>query len=160
VKHTSGARDSVKEFADLSQPKKSGDIRSYEEVDGKWVLPKRKGPEKPKEDSQEDSQQKAVNGGISSEKVIEQQFTSLRQPISKSAEVPWKAEVDEYYGLTTTQAKGSKTPLSGGQLPSQIEAFLRETGNIGTVKTIKFKDAVGRGFIFPWELTSTWKVGV
>lgn len=50
---------------------------------------------------------------------------------------------------------------NGVQLLSQLEHFLSQTGNLKKKQTkepLKFKDAVGRKFSFPYDICATWPV--
>jgi len=51
--------------------------------------------------------------------------------------------------------------VNAAKLLSQLEHFLEENGSFKPdKKPIKFKDAVGRKFSFPFELAATWAVSV
>ncbi|KAG4439031.1 hypothetical protein IFR05_005495 [Cadophora sp. M221] len=67
-------------------------------------------------------------------------------------------------GCETSSVKDSPLPqgaiTDGVKLQSQLEVFLSHTGNLGRERQepVRFKDAVGRKFTFPYNLCATWAV--
>jgi hypothetical protein len=61
--------------------------------------------------------------------------------------------------LSGQRAESADTIAQGFKLVSQLENFLRQNG-AEFAEPLKFKDAVGRKFSFPFDSCATWKVNL
>lgn len=155
------------------------DVKSYVEVKGEWLPSTRPTPfrnfevSKPVETSLKDSEvvrdsAKIAQPGLLddvkySENVTSDQSFQLPEPSTNSPEQSSRTEANASRSPPKFQANASKTAINinGAKLLSELELFLKETGTIRTEKKpIKFKDAVGRKFSFPFELAETWGVSI
>jgi hypothetical protein len=68
------------------------------------------------------------------------------------------AKKKEEYDKELEEAKKKAQEFEEGQKKAEAEAKSLRPGDDMTKAPIRFKDAVGRKFAFPWHLCKTWKV--
>jgi hypothetical protein len=156
--------------AQALQPSAFTAIRSYAKVDGKWVIPNEErnntpsGGQKPTRNSTEASRSETRTGVRFLDNVTGDQSFPLPEPNREFATASSEIDSNISQNNPNIQAIGPTTGIkkvNGVKLLSQLEHFLKENGSLRSDKMpIKFKDAVGRKFSFPFELVATWSVSV
>lgn len=101
-----------------------------------------------------------IDGTKYSDTIVSDQSHPLPDPTTHSPRQSSKKEDKNPSTSSDFRSQGPTTALTGSQLISQLETILKETGNSKVLKPIKFRDTVGRKFLFPWELACTWAVSV
>jgi hypothetical protein len=153
------------------QPAASTTVKSYAKVGGKWVIPNEEGNNTPNEgqkrarNSAEASRSETRSGVGSLDNVTGDQSFPLPEPNWVFATPPSEIDSNTSQNNPNFKANGPTTgmkKINGARLLSQLELFLKENGSLRSdqKKPIKFKDAVGRKFSFPFELAATWAVSV
>jgi hypothetical protein len=153
------------------QPAASSPVRSYAKVGGKWAIPNEEGDntpnegQKPARNSAEASRSETRTGVRSLDNVMGDQCFPLPEPNWKFATPSSEIDSNTSQNNPNFHASGPTTGIkkvNGARLLSQLELFLKENGSLRSdqKKPIKFKDAVGRKFSFPFELAATWAVSV
>jgi hypothetical protein len=152
------------------QPAASSTVRSYAKVGGKWVLPNEEGNntpnegQKPARNSAEASRSETRTGVRSLANITGDQSFPLPEPDREFATASSELDSNTSQNNPNVQANGPTTEIkkvNGAKLLSQLEHFLKESGSLRSdKKPIKFKDALGRKFSFPFELIATWAVSV
>ncbi len=99
-----------------------------------------------------------IDGTNFLDNILSNQSRPLPEPTTHSPRQSSKKEDKNTSTSLDFRSPGPATALTRSQLTSQLETILKETGNIKVVKPIKFRDAVGRKFSFPWDLACTWAV--
>jgi hypothetical protein len=153
------------------QPAAFSTVRSYAKVGDKWVIPNEERNNTPKEgqnparNSAEASRSETRTGVSSLANVTGDQSFPLPEPNREFATASPEIDSNTSQNNPNFQANGPTTGLqkvNGARLLSQLEHFLKENGSLRADqrRPIKFKDAVGRKFSFPFELVATWSVSV
>jgi hypothetical protein len=137
-------------------------------VDGKWVIPNEgrnntpSGGQKPTRNSTEASRSETRSGVRFLDNVTGDQSFPLPGPDREFATA--SSEIDPNISQNKPNIQAN-SPMIGikmvnaARLLSQLEHFLEENGSFKPdKKPIKFTDAVGRKFSFPFELAATWAV--
>ena len=123
---------------------------SYVAVNGKWDLPSKE----PIGSSIESLRAETPSQVKSSENItIDQSFPPPKPSITSANASPEEASKTSQK-IHNIQPQDHKIGINvnGAKLLSQLEVFLRETGTLRKEqKPIKFKDAVGRKFSFPFS---------
>ena len=167
---------SVGQWEEVSVSPLSNYVKSWITVDGELVLSKNgqplqqtEGPEAVDHSLKESESlgnavkvtgPEKIDGTKYSDTIVSDQSHPLPEPTTHSPRQSSKKEDKNPSTGSYFPSQGPTTALTGSQLISQLETLLKETGNIKVVKPIKFRDAVGRKFSFPWELACTWAVSV
>ncbi len=167
---------SVGQWEKVSISPLSNHVKSWITVDGELVLSKNGQPlQQPEEPEAVDHSLKEseslgsavgvtgpekIDGTNFSDNIVSDQSRPLPEPTAHSPRHSSKKEDKNSLTSSDFRSQGPTTALTGSELISQLETILKETGKIKVVKPIKFKDAVGRKFSFPWELACTWAVSV
>ena len=162
--------ESISHSAKSLQPPAWTAIRSYAKVDGKWVVPKEgrnntpSGGQTPTSNSTEASRSETRTGVQVLDNVTGDQSFPLPEPDREFATASSEIDSNISQNKPNIQANGPMIGIkmvNAAKLLSQLEHFLEENGSFKPdKKPIKFKDAVGRGFSFPFELAATWAVSV
>lgn len=95
-----------------------------------------------------------------------QDLSSNVKPLLLSSEPNIEIAGDSPIGIDSSNNISPSQPspqhqgniAAGFSLVSQLEEFLRLNSAAEVLEPIKFKDAVGRKFTFPWNQCSTWIV--
>jgi hypothetical protein len=152
------------------QPSAFTGIRSYAKVDGKWVILDEErnntpsGGQKPTRNSTEASRSETRTGVRFLDNVTGDQSFHLPEPNREFATASSEIDSNISQNYPNIQGNGPMIGIKkvhGAKLLAQLEDFLKENGSLKSdKKPIKFKDAVGRKFSFPFELAATWAVGI
>jgi len=140
----------------------------YAKVDGKWVIPNEgrnntpSGGSKPYRNSTEASRSETRTGVRFLDNVTGDQSFPLPEPNREFATASSEIDSKISQNKPNIQANGPMIGIkkvNAAMLLSQLEHFLEENGSFKPdKKPIKFKDAVGKKFSFPFELAGTWAV--
>jgi hypothetical protein len=162
--------ESISHSAQSLQPSAFTAIRSYAKVDGKWVIPNEgrnntpSGGQKPARNSTEASRSETRTGVRFIDDDTAYRPLHVSKPNRELATASSEIDSNISQNKPNIQANGPMIGIkkvNGVKLLSQLEHFLKENGSLKSdKKPIKFKDAVGRKFSFPFELAATWAVSV
>ena len=173
-----GVPDPKANWSTISLSKISQNVKSYVEVEGDWVPSGGKTPFRDFESSQslESSVKDSQTVGDSAKsahprlrngvKPLRNVTNSTSFQCPKSGRHPAEHSRTEGNASRETPNFPAEAPqtainIDGAKLLAELELFLAETGTIrAEKKPIKFKDAIGRKFLFPFELAATWAVSI